>query len=352
MSTPADTPLPASPTASTGDATPAAVSNVAPVPKSLVEYAKTIKDVLEVGRAALRREAPLLMGAGIIPRTALREFAPDLLKGIEIPTTQDPAAACGGAQTPHPTLVADAALMHDLYARLSAIKPPDQLADWLHKPLLNGIGQWGNALDKINTSCATADTAERERLRREAGLELGKAYVNYMVATVAAIQILIWTGLIDAGEAVSGGEMFGEDVSGDWPCAEPDIYHPNAELAGAALANANLSHCLLVNANLRGANLTSAMLSNTSFVGADLRDATLTNATLNGANLTGARLNGADLRNAVLDATVLAGADLSGADLRNAMLSGADLNGVIWKNTVCPDGTNSDTNGLNACPAA
>ncbi|MBK7202195.1 hypothetical protein [Candidatus Amarolinea dominans] len=214
-----------------------------------MEYAKTIKDVLEVGRAALRREAPLLMGAGIIPRTALREFAPDLLKGIEIPTTQDPAAACGGAQTPHPTLVADAALMHDLYARLSAIKPPDQLADWLHKPLLNGIGQWGNALDKINTSCATADTAERERLRREAGLELGKAYVNYMVATVAAIQILIWTGLIDAGEAVLEKRCL-ERCLRRLP-AEPDIYHPNAELAGAALANANLSHCLLVNANLQ-----------------------------------------------------------------------------------------------------
>jgi hypothetical protein len=352
-SAPTDTPLPASPTsaptASASDTTPTAVPSVSQSPKSLEEYAITIKDILQAGSEAIRRDTPLLVAAGIIPRAVLGKSDSDLLGGIELPTTQDPTAACGGAQTPHSTLVADAALMQNLAKQLRAIKPPAEGADWVHKPLLNGVEKWGKALDKVNASCATTTAAARERLRGEATLGLGEAYVNVTVAAMAAIQIIEWTGLADAAEAASGEELFGQDASGDWSCAEPDIYRPQAELAGAALANADLSNCQLTNANLRGADLTSAMLDNTSLAGADLRDAKLTNATLDGANLAGARLNGADLRNAVLDTVVLAGADLSGADLRNAILSGADLDGAIWDNTVCPDGTNSNTNGLNAC---
>ena len=37
--------------------------------------------------------------------------------------------------------------------------------------------------------------------------------------------------------------------------------------------------------------------------------------------------------------------NLSGADLHGALLGGADLNGVTWYNTTCPDGTNSVDNG-------
>ena len=34
---------------------------------------------------------------------------------------------------------------------------------------------------------------------------------------------------------------------------------------------------------------------------------------------------------------------------RTADLTGAYLTDAIWSNTTCPDGSNSDTNGLNAC---
>ena len=37
-----------------------------------------------------------------------------------------------------------------------------------------------------------------------------------------------------------------------------------------------------------------------------------------------------------------------GADLGYANLTGANLDGVRWINTTCPDGTNSDDNG-NTC---
>jgi uncharacterized protein YjbI with pentapeptide repeats len=37
----------------------------------------------------------------------------------------------------------------------------------------------------------------------------------------------------------------------------------------------------------------------------------------------------------------LTGADLTGADLRGA----TGLESATWVNTICPDGTNSDTSG-------
>jgi len=53
-----------------------------------------------------------------------------------------------------------------------------------------------------------------------------------------------------------------------------------------------------------------------------------------------ADLTGADLSNGSLYFTLLTGADLTGADLNGTVLSA-----VIWNNTTCPDGTNSDNNG-------
>jgi Bacterial Ig-like domain (group 3)/Pentapeptide repeats (8 copies) len=76
----------------------------------------------------------------------------------------------------------------------------------------------------------------------------------------------------------------------------------------------------LAGCNLRGLNLS----------GADLSNANLSNANLNGANLSGANLTNANL---------------SGANLNRAQLTGATLTGVIWSNTTCPDGSNSNRDG-------
>ena len=40
---------------------------------------------------------------------------------------------------------------------------------------------------------------------------------------------------------------------------------------------------------------------------------------------------------------------LSNANLKGANISNTDFTGVKWKNTTCPDGTNSDTNDSNSC---
>ncbi len=60
-------------------------------------------------------------------------------------------------------------------------------------------------------------------------------------------------------------------------------------------------------------------------------------------------LDGADLSATYLSNANLSGADLTGVNLSRANLKGADLTNVAWKNSTCPDGTNSDTNGSGSC---
>jgi uncharacterized protein YjbI with pentapeptide repeats len=116
-------------------------------------------------------------------------------------------------------------------------------------------------------------------------------------------------------------------------------------LAGTNFAGANLSNSDLSCTNLEGANLAGANLN-----GAILENADLSGALLGGANLNNANLIKAILFGATLAGTNLHGANLTGANLTRAILTGANLHGanltnVIWDDTTCPDGTNSDDPG-------
>ena len=86
-------------------------------------------------------------------------------------------------------------------------------------------------------------------------------------------------------------------------------------------------------------------LSGISLGNANLRFAELAGADLSYADLNYANLNGADLRVADLSYTNMNNADLRYADLNGADLNGAWLNNIVWSDTTCPDGTNSDNNG-------
>jgi phospholipase C len=92
--------------------------------------------------------------------------------------------------------------------------------------------------------------------------------------------------------------------------------------------------------DLAGAHLGGQNLKN-----ANLSDADLSHADLGGVNLQGAFLENANLQGAKLNGVNLNGADLTGADLTGATLSGVNTTKVIWSNTTCPDGTNSDNDG-------
>jgi uncharacterized protein YjbI with pentapeptide repeats len=112
----------------------------------------------------------------------------------------------------------------------------------------------------------------------------------------------------------------------------------------------NFSGCDYAGRNLHGMNLSHDCFMGTDFAGANLSSADLTCAILSGANLAGANLNRAILKSANLEDANLAGANLnranlSAAKLTGANLTGANLTGVIWGDTTCPDGTNSDADG-------
>ena len=74
----------------------------------------------------------------------------------------------------------------------------------------------------------------------------------------------------------------------------------------------------------------------------NLRYANLAGAHLERADLAGCDLTGANLSRAWLNGAVLDGATVEGADLSGVHLAGARTDRMVWRNTVCPDGANSD----------
>ncbi|HUG14693.1 MAG TPA: pentapeptide repeat-containing protein [Thermomicrobiales bacterium] len=151
------------------------------------------------------------------------------------------------------------------------------------------------------------------------------------------------------GSAIEDGTIesakLNEELQYDIKCgafAHPGHDFSDCDLRGAYLAYANLAGANLADANLVLANLASAILIGADLGDADLASAILIGADLGGADLTSATLIGADLGDADLTSANLNFANLRDANLFGANLTDANLSGVIWNNTTCPDGTNSD----------
>lgn len=126
------------------------------------------------------------------------------------------------------------------------------------------------------------------------------------------------------------------------------------DLSGGSLNGAYLPGAKFNNANLNAVDLTDVILSGASLVGASLTGATLFSTYLGGADLSGANLTAGNLTNAYLGGANLTGAILVNATLYDTYLggvnfSGADLTNVLWSNTFCPDGSNSNNNGGTCC---
>jgi uncharacterized protein YjbI with pentapeptide repeats len=131
----------------------------------------------------------------------------------------------------------------------------------------------------------------------------------------------------------------------------------DATLAGARLRIIEAPGSSFKRANLRMASFSSGGPSR--LLGASFLDADLFRANLSGADCrTMGLIAGCDFTRAKLRETNLQGlqcgagqtalacnftlADLTGANLTGATLASAVLDRVIWSNTTCPDGTNSD----------
>lgn len=178
---------------------------------------------------------------------------------------------------------------------------------------------------------------------------------------------------------LAGADLQGADLTGAWLIG---TILTNADLDDATLTGANATNADLDGASLVDADMAGTFLIDASLADVDLDGATVTGnmagvssggitgtpsalrngwslvdgylvgpgADLNSADLSAADLTGADLDQATLTGADLAGATLTDADLANANLTGADLDGatltgVIWSDTTCPDGTNSNSDG-------
>lgn len=132
----------------------------------------------------------------------------------------------------------------------------------------------------------------------------------------------------------------------------------DASLLNAIMEDAHAYDASFVNADLRGAdlyfthfngaNLSGANISNTFLHSFDLPGATAQNINFSGSRLTFMNMRDTDLRGADLSATSLGYVNFSNADFRDATLEGAErsngvnFDGVVWGNTTCADGSNSD----------
>jgi hypothetical protein len=128
----------------------------------------------------------------------------------------------------------------------------------------------------------------------------------------------------------------------------------DVSLAGLDLAGADFW-----GAKLEGENFTGADLAGALFGGNTQAQADLSSAIFSGANLTGATLDGTYLYTTTFNGANLTDASFAGATLifvnfSDANLTGSDLNQAdllqspSWSDTICPDGTNSDSDG-NTC---
>ena len=139
----------------------------------------------------------------------------------------------------------------------------------------------------------------------------------------------------------ASGQIVGESSLAGNAAVHAVLWQPIANLG----CKAALAGCNLKEANLAGAYLKNRDLSDANLKGANLARANLSGANLSGANLKETDLTEANLVGANLKNVNLKDANLTDANIALANLKGANVKDVVWSNTVCPDGTNSDANG-------
>lgn len=119
-------------------------------------------------------------------------------------------------------------------------------------------------------------------------------------------------------------------------------YFVDLSLKYAVMSGSNLTNAVFLRAKLTGADMSNSnFMSNANFTDAIMLGVNLSNSDLKGANFTGVNLTGVNFTNSNLKGANLTNSNLTGA----TGMSTANLSGVTWSNTTCPDGTNSSADG-------
>lgn len=119
-------------------------------------------------------------------------------------------------------------------------------------------------------------------------------------------------------------------------------------VGGSSFINADFRGADLYFADFRDANVSGANFSGNYINSFDLPRAIAQNADFSGATMTFMNMRDTDLRGADLSGTSLGYVSFHNADFRDATLLGAEqssgvhFDNVVWGNTTCADGSNSD----------
>lgn len=126
----------------------------------------------------------------------------------------------------------------------------------------------------------------------------------------------------------------------------------------ANFTNSNFSSVGLGFGSFKYANFSNSRWYSTQAPNADFTSANFSNAVIDGINLsnadfTGANLTATDFRVVYGGSSVIQNTNFTNSNFTNTNLAGVDFSstvrtGAIWNNTICPDGTNSDSHG-NSC---
>ena len=104
----------------------------------------------------------------------------------------------------------------------------------------------------------------------------------------------------------------------------------NCVQAGEDFSNRDLNSAVFFEAEISGVNFANSNLADSDF---------------SGSLAIGTNFSGAVLTDAIIEGADLTGSDFTNANLTDAFVFDTVLSRVIWSNTTCPDGTNSDDNG-------
>jgi uncharacterized protein YjbI with pentapeptide repeats len=181
---------------------------------------------------------------------------------------------------------------------------------------------------------------------------------NFTGATIATSDMTgaTLTGAIFEGATLRGLNLAGFDLQN---VLFKDVFLPNTSLANANLTGATFDvaqsgptvNSPIVNAT--GANLTNGLIKR-AIVRFDFSNANLTNVfferspaldeqatEISHVNFTNADFTGVEFSVGPGPLITMIESNFTGVDLSGA----TNIHTVVWQNTICPDGTNSDNNG-------
>jgi uncharacterized protein YjbI with pentapeptide repeats len=98
-----------------------------------------------------------------------------------------------------------------------------------------------------------------------------------------------------------------------------------------------------------GCQLDQSVFHDNRLVGKDFSLAVLQGSTFTGNDLSGVNFTSAILKGVDFNSTNITNVNFTNADMTSAQnVDTATRSGVVWSNTICPDGTNSNDDG-NSC---